>query len=151
MTPRRTTGLARGLRRRQTDAERKLWRHLRDRQVAGAKFRRQHPIGRYIADFACPECRLMVELDGSQHGGMADRERDRGLAAQGWHVLRFWDNLVLSQTEAVLEAILAVADSPSPQPSPVQGRGRNGDRLSELTTRMCPLLSEERERVRNRK
>jgi len=120
---RRTAGLARGLRRRETDAELKLWRYLRSRQVAGAKFRRQHPVGPYIADFACPQCNLVVELDGSQHGGATDRERDRQLADPGWRVLRFWDNDALKETEAVLKTIFAEVSSPSPQPSPVQGRG----------------------------
>jgi very-short-patch-repair endonuclease len=123
MTARRTTGLARGLRCRQTDAERKLWYYLRSRRFAEVKFRRQHPVGRYIADFACPEHRLVLELDGSQHGGAADRVRGRQLAALGWRVLRFWDDDVLKETETVLKTIFAVVTSPSPQPSPVQGRG----------------------------
>jgi very-short-patch-repair endonuclease len=123
MTAHRTTGLARGLRRRQTDAELRLWRYLRSRQVAGAKFRRQHPIGPYIVDFACPTCRLVIELDGSQHVGARDRERDRQLAGLGWRVLRFWDYDALKETEAVLRTIFAAVTSPSPQPSPVQGRG----------------------------
>jgi very-short-patch-repair endonuclease len=123
LTAYRTTGLARGLRRRQTDAELKLWRCLRSRQVFGAKFRRQHPISPYIADFACPECRLVIELDGRQHGGARDRERDRQLAGLGWRVLRFWDNDALKETEAVLKTIFAEVTSPSPPPSPVQGRG----------------------------
>ena len=131
MTARRTTGLVRGLRRRQTDAELRLWRCLRSRQVAGAKFRRQHPIGRYIADFACPEHRLVIELDGSRHVGARDRERDRQLAGLGWRVMRFWDNDALKETETVLKTIFAAVTSPSPQPSPVQGRGRKGDRLHE--------------------
>jgi very-short-patch-repair endonuclease len=123
MTARRTTGLARGLRCRQTDAERKLWYYLRSRRFAEVKFRRQHPVGRYIADFASPEHRLVLELDGSQHGGAADRVRGRQLAALGWRVLRFWDDDVLKETETVLKTIFAVVTSPSPQPSPVQGRG----------------------------
>jgi very-short-patch-repair endonuclease len=121
----RTTLVARGLRRRQTDAELKLWRYLRSRHIAGAKFRRQHPVGPYIVDFAYPECRLVIELDGSQHGGATDRERDRRLAARGWRVLRFWDNDALKETEGVLRMVFAAVNSPSPPPSPVQGRGRN--------------------------
>jgi very-short-patch-repair endonuclease len=102
-------GLARGLRRRSTDAELLVWQHLRDRRLGGFKFRRQHPIGRYIVDFVCPECRLVVELDGSQHmvNRTADAKRTRDLAQAGYRVLRFWDNDVLRSTEAVLASILA--------------------------------------------
>ena len=97
----------RRLRRDQTDAERKLWARLRDRQLHGAKFRRQHLIGSYMADFCCPEFCLVVEVDGGQHAeqAQADQRRDRLLAQRGYRVLRFWDNEVLSQTDAVLERI----------------------------------------------
>jgi len=104
-------GLARGLRKRSTDAEQLVWQHLRDRRLGGFKFRRQHPIGRYIVDFVCTECRLVVELDGSQHmvNLTADEKRTRDLAQAGYRVLRFWDNDVLRNTDAVLAAILAAA------------------------------------------
>ena len=104
-------GLARGLRKRSTDAEQLVWQHLRDRRLGGFKFRRQHPIGRYIVDFVCTECRLVVELDGSQHmvNRTADEKRTRDLAQAGCRVLRFWDNDVLRNTDAVLAAILAAA------------------------------------------
>jgi very-short-patch-repair endonuclease len=124
------TVLARGLRQRSTDAERLVWQHLRDRRLGGLKFRRQHPVGRYIVDFVCPECRLVVELDGSQHmvNRTADAKRTRDLAQAGYRVLRFWDNDVLRNTDAVLAAILAAAgvnaaDQPSPLPSPLKGEG----------------------------
>jgi adenine-specific DNA-methyltransferase len=112
---------ARELRRSETDAERKLWLCLRDRQLGGHKFRRQHPIGRYVADFACIECGLIVELDGGQHGEQRehDARRSKSLAAYGFTVIRFWDNDVLTQTNAVLEAILSELENcPSPHPSP---------------------------------
>ena len=120
---------ARELRRGQTDAEGKLWLHLRDRQLSGCKFRRQHPIGRYIADFACPDAQLVVELDGGQHvkRGPYDEARTRYLQDHGWRVARFWDNDVLRETQAVLERILGLlAERPSPRPSP-RKRGE-GDR-----------------------
>jgi very-short-patch-repair endonuclease len=98
---------ARQLRRDQTDAEQRLWAKLRDRQLGGAKFRRQHPIGPFVADFCCPQRKLVVELDGGQHaeGVAADQKRSRFLKAQGYRVLRFWNHDVLGNTEAVLERI----------------------------------------------
>ncbi len=111
MSDRSSVGLARALRQRSTDAERLVWQHLRDRRLGNLKFRRQRPIGRYIVDFVCPECRLVVELDGSQHmeNGEADAERTRNLVQAGYQVVRFWDNDVLRNTEAVLAAIVAAA------------------------------------------
>ena len=98
---------ARVLRNEPTDCERKLWQFLRMRQLSGFRFRRQVPIGRYIADFACIEAKLVVEVDGGQHQGSEhDLRRDAELVRQGFRVLRFWDNQVLQETEAVLEEIL---------------------------------------------
>src|SRR5438067_10866942 len=83
---------ARALRREPTKVERVMWRLLRDRRLGGAKFRRQAPIGPFIADFACAAHRLVVELDGGQHAGsLRDRRRDAYLSAQGWRVLRVWN------------------------------------------------------------
>ena len=112
---------ARDLRRSETDAERKLWHFLRDRRLAGHKFRRQHTVGPYIADFACIERRLIVELDGGQHVERQgyDVRRTEYLVARGFHVIRFWDNEALTQTDAVLETVLRELEKrPSPQPSP---------------------------------
>ncbi|NIR02743.1 MAG: DUF559 domain-containing protein [Gemmatimonadales bacterium] len=82
---------------------------LRNRHLAGAKFRRQHPVGPYILDFYCAQARLAIELDGGQHSEAAQQRRDarrtRVLEAQGVRVLRFWNNEVLAETEAVLETI----------------------------------------------
>ncbi|MCL7488982.1 MAG: endonuclease domain-containing protein [Desulfobulbaceae bacterium] len=99
--------LARILRKKQTDAEKLLWRHLRNRQVANCKFRRQFAIKPYIVDFVCLSPRLVIELDGSQHVEAADYDRVRTefLAAEGFKVLRFWNNEVLEETEAVLQKI----------------------------------------------
>ena len=98
---------ARKLRREMTDAEMHLWRHLRMRQMHGMKFRRQHPLGQYILDFACIDARLAIEVDGGQHGEQSesDQLRTTWLEAQGWQVLRFWNNEVLSNVDAVAEAI----------------------------------------------
>ncbi len=102
---------ARHLRREMTDAERKLWSVLRDHQLDGCRFRRQAPIGPYVVDFVCHEARLVVEVDGSQHGeqrGLAhDAVRDSWLATRGYRVLRFWNNDVLSNIDGVAEALLS--------------------------------------------
>src|SRR6218665_2388218 len=105
-----TLGRARRLRRNLTDAERKLWNRLRNSQLCGLKFRRQHPVPPYIVDFYCEAKRLVVELDGSQHNEDADRVRTRFLEQQGLIVLRFWDNDVFLRIEALLEAILMMAE-----------------------------------------
>ena len=121
---------ARSLRKQSTDAERVLWRRLRDRQLDGFKFRRQHPVGPFFADFACVEAGLVVELDGSQHlepdVARADATRTQRLREAGFDVLRFDDRQALLETDAVLQVIqrrLAMRYSPSPQPSPASGRG----------------------------
>ena len=105
----RLTDLARALRRRSTDAERTLWRFLRARQLGGLRFRRQHPVGDYIVDFVCLENAVVIELDGSQHSEpmqkARDAARDRWLEEEGFMVLRFWDNDVLTNVEGVLEVI----------------------------------------------
>ena len=98
---------SRRLRREGTDAEGLLWRRLRGRQLAGAKFRRQHPIGPYFGDFCCLEAQFVVEIDGGQHADAANRDAARTayFAAHGFRVIRFWDDDVLLRTDAVLEAI----------------------------------------------
>ena len=99
--------LSRNLRKRQTDAENLLWRHLRGKQLEGFRFRRQHPIGRYIVDFVCLEKRLILEIDGGQHAieKEKDIERDNWLKAEGYSTLRFWNNEVLTNLEGVFETI----------------------------------------------
>ncbi len=106
---------ARELRRTMTDAERQLWSLLRNRSL-GVKFRRQVPIGRYIADFACLEARVIVELDGGQHAeSTADLERDASLGALGYRVVRIWNPDVLQNPQGVAEFILdAISGGPSP-------------------------------------
>ena len=107
--PNSKTTRARGLRRDHTDAERRFWSLVRNRQLAGFKFRRQTPIDRYFADFACAEARLVVELDGGQHADQStyDDERTRVIEACGWRVVRFWNHQVLLETESVVETVLA--------------------------------------------
>jgi very-short-patch-repair endonuclease len=109
---------ARTLRRTSTDAERALWRLLRDRQLPGAKFRRQHQIGPFVVDFFCAEHRLVVEADGGQHLTAAGRARDAERAAflqrRGVRTLRFSDRDVLLEAEGVLQAILSAIERPSP-------------------------------------
>jgi very-short-patch-repair endonuclease len=110
---------ARQLRQTQTDAETLIWRMVRNRALKDAKFRRQHPVGRYILDFYCPEHRLAIELDGGQHNGCErDAQRDAWLAAQGISVLRFWNNQVLQETENVLQAIWQVLPEAELSPPP---------------------------------
>jgi very-short-patch-repair endonuclease len=103
------TAYAKDLRTRSTDTERALWSHLRAKRLDGFKFRRQHPVGKYIVDFVCLEKMLVIELDGGQHADPEikeyDRERDNWLRKEGYSVLRFWDNEVLVNTGAVLTAI----------------------------------------------
>ena len=98
----------RRLRRDSTDTENALWNLVRGRQLLGYKFRRQMPIGSYIADFVCLERKLIVELDGGQHQEQTDydAERTRWLESQGFRVIRFWNNQVLEETDAVQDAIL---------------------------------------------
>ena len=98
---------AREMRKKMPDAEQLLWYLLRNRRVAGGKFRRQHSIGRYILDFYCVEKKLAIELDGGQHSEQQtyDQHRDTYLKEHGIEVLRFWNNQMLLETEAVLEVI----------------------------------------------
>ena len=101
---------ARHLRRDLTDAERKLWHLLRDRRLNGLKFRRQVPIGPYIADFACQSAKIIVEADGSQHAeSKRDLARDAWLTARGYIVVRFWNHEILREPRMVLDTILARA------------------------------------------
>ncbi len=98
---------AKQLRSNSTDAERKLWAHIRNRRLQGCKFRRQLPIGQYIVDFACPELRLIIEIDGGQHAEQVlyDLGRTKFLQSRGYQVVRFWNNEVLGNIEGVLEAL----------------------------------------------
>lgn len=109
---------SRTLRNQATDAERHLWQHLRRRQLGGHRFRRQVPICGYVADFACLDAKLVIELDGGQHRERRsyDERRDRRIQARGFRVLRFRDNQVFQETEAVLEVILHALKLTCPHP-----------------------------------
>jgi very-short-patch-repair endonuclease len=127
------TGAARQLRARMTDAERKLWFALKDRRFAAFKFRRQVPIGPYIADFLSFELRLIIEVDGGQHANsVRDVERDNWLVQNEFRVLRFWNNDVLQNLEGVLVSLTEqLVGTPHPSsrsretpPSPARGEGK---------------------------
>jgi very-short-patch-repair endonuclease len=122
---------ARALRRDASEAEQRLWQRLRNRQIEGLKFRRQHEIGPFIADLVCDEAKLIVEADGGQHAeqAVADAHRTAWLEAQGYRVLRFWNHEILQDTDDVLERIRSVAleragrIAPHPNPLPPGERG----------------------------
>lgn len=118
---------AREMRVGMTDAEALLWRLLRDRRIEGAKFRRQHPMGRYILDFYCVEKKLCIELDGGQHSDAAgyDVQRDQWLNKQGIRVLHFWNNQMLMETESVMEMIYMtiIESKKNAPPLPQAGEG----------------------------
>ena len=120
---------ARQLRKTQTDAERRLWQLLRNRSVAGCKFRRQHPVGPYICDFVCIDRQLVIEVDGGQHAIQIEKDEARTtyLESKGFTVMRFWNHEVLTETAAVLERIfnLISTDPPHPVPLPGGARGRS--------------------------
>ena len=123
----------RTLRNSMTDAEIRLWQRLRNRQLAGCKFRRQHPYMDFVLDFVCLERCLIVEVDGGQHlENERDRERDRRLQEAGFEVLRFWNNQVLQETDAVVEVIWTALQNkttlPHPHPNPpLEGEGDSAD------------------------
>lgn len=100
-----------------TDAEAKLWHEIRDRRLERIKFRRQVPIGSYIVDFVCLEAKLVVELDGGQHSASSyDERRDAELKAIGFRVLRFWNEEILNEIDAVCDTLIAYARGHTLQP-----------------------------------
>lgn len=109
----RLTAIARKLRRTQTPTEGILWQHLRANRL-GYKFYRQHPIGRYVADFCCPALKLVVEVDGGHHDEPEqrgqDRERDAGMENLGFTILRVWSNEVRDNIDGVVQKILEVLE-----------------------------------------
>ena len=117
---------AKNMRQVPTDAEAKIWYHLRAKRMCGVKFKRQAPMGAYIVDFVAKHEHLIIEIDGGQHNEQVDNERTKWLENQGFKVLRFWNNEVLANIEGVLETIrlsLEQVRTPSPSPSPARGRG----------------------------
>jgi very-short-patch-repair endonuclease len=131
---------ARRLRKETTDAERKLWSALRQKQLDGYKFHRQVPIGDFVADFACPSARLIIEVDGGQQdlGREKDLARTAWLEARGYRVMRFWNNDVLGNLDGVVRTILsALHDHPHPS-LPLKG---GGDKQEHLTPHAVAAIS----------
>jgi very-short-patch-repair endonuclease len=109
-----------------TPAERRLWSVIRQRQLGGFRFRRQHPMGPYIADFACLEVGLVIEVDGGQHDGSStDGRREAFMRGKGFKVLRFWNNEVMANLEGVCSVIARCLPEQRPHPSlpPQAGEG----------------------------
>ena len=113
------TPFAKQLRKRSTDAENLLWRHLQRKQIEGFKFRRQQPIGNYIVDFVCLTKKIVIEIDGGQHAVYKenDRIRDAWLRTNGFSFLRFWNTELFENLEGVLETIRNELLTPSLSPS----------------------------------
>ncbi|MDP3958846.1 MAG: endonuclease domain-containing protein [Pseudorhodobacter sp.] len=116
---------ARALRAAMTPQEKRLWVKLREvNRMMATHFRRQAPVGPYIADFAALSHRLVIEVDGGGHGGPEDRVRDAWLKAEGFTVLRFWNSEVDGNLEGVMRVVLDVLESPPPPAPPHEGEGR---------------------------
>jgi very-short-patch-repair endonuclease len=124
-----TRGHARQLRRDLTPAEKMLWRRLRDQQMFGVKFRRQHPIEPYIVDFCCPALRLVIEIDGDSHAESVERDaaRTAALEAMGFRVIRFTNKDVHESIESVLETILKEVQPTTPSPCPLPLKGERDE------------------------
>ena len=121
-----TTERARDLRRDSSPAERKVWEFLRSRRIDDAKFRRQHPIGPYFADFACVSRKLVIEVDGEHHAYQqdADARRTARMESEGWRVVRFWANHIVENPEGIWQEIeLVLKNRPPHLTSPPRGRG----------------------------
>lgn len=125
---------AKQMRSNQTEAEAQLWQRLRAHRLDGLKFKRQKPIGRFIVDFVCHECALVVEVDGGYHAEQVeyDEARTAWLKSQGFQVLRFWNHEVLWQTESVLRRILEAASAPCPLPQAGEGKGEGAQRQESI-------------------
>lgn len=128
MTLKSGTTIARKLRKQQTPQEIKMWARLRGRQFQDYKFRRQVPIGPYVADFYCAEKKMIIEVDGGHHMQQKtlDQQREDFLKGQGYRVLRFWNSEVEKNLAGVFETILQALQTPSPDlqsPSPTRGEG----------------------------
>lgn len=124
--------LAKTLRRKMTNAEVILWSRLRESAIGGLRFRRQHPIGQYIADFACVQRRLVLEIDGATHSSdrqiESDQDRTRYLERLGWQILRIQNDDIYRRLDDVLAAVLSYAPTPAfGRTSPASGGGKKRD------------------------
>ena len=121
----RPTRIAKQLRNNPTDAERLLWARLSRRQLDGYRFNRQMPVAGFVCDFMCREAQLIVELDGGQHDARADRDafRTKLIEGEGYRLIRFWNNEVMSNIYGVLETIAAALRQGPPPAPPASGRG----------------------------
>jgi very-short-patch-repair endonuclease len=130
--------LQRALRTNMTDAEQALWKALRSRQFSDHKFRRQHPFGDYILDFVCLSNNLVIEVDGGQHCSQTeyDETRTKLLQSAGFHVLRFWNNEVFEEFEAVKEKIWMTIQELRPHPLPDPPLEREGEKQKNNGTRL---------------
>jgi very-short-patch-repair endonuclease len=140
-------GYARSLRRNMTDAERLLWQQLRNRQMDGWKFRRQHPLGPFVVDFICLDKKIIVEVDGSQHAIhiKEDAERSRCLQEWGYRILRFWNNDVLKGIDSVLEVIYReLSEDPLTSPLPRGGEESEDKELGYIRESTFPTESGKR-------
>ncbi len=120
------SSFARQLRHNMTEAERHLWHRIRLKQLDGARFRRQAPMGSYVVDFVCHDAKLIVEIDGGQHADRIGQDADgtAWLEAEGYRVLRFWNNEVFENLEGVLQVIHAALGAAAPHPGPPPQGGR---------------------------
>ena len=141
MIVRRETAVARRLRRDMTEAERRLWRELRELGLPW-RFRRQHPIGRHIVDFACPAAKLVIELDGGQHAISlsADELRSREIAERGYRVIRFWNGNLVENIGGVLEMIFRELSLSAPGGG--EGRGEVGDSRAPAEAHLTPPVAD---------
>jgi very-short-patch-repair endonuclease len=117
--------IARSLRRNPTEGEQRLWSRLRHQQLDGFRFRRQVPLGPYVVDPACLPARLIVEVDGGQHGWQGARAamRTAWLEAAGCRVVRFWNNDVLANSDGVIQRMREILAARPPRPCPARGAG----------------------------
>jgi very-short-patch-repair endonuclease len=122
-TPYQLRARAKRMRSAPTDAEHRLWQVLRAKRLSSYKCKRQLPIDGYVVDFVCLQHRLIVEADGGHHGDEADKRRTAYLKAQGFRILRFWNNDILNNEEGVLQCILDALSPLSPTPLPQGGEG----------------------------
>ena len=134
------------MRQQPTPAEQKLWQSLRAKQMHGQKWRRQVPIGPYVADFFCPALRLIVEVDGANHvDSLADDARTAWLSARGYRILRFWNNEILGNLSGVLERSAAYPEG-TDSPPPLERGGRGEGSSTHQTNTLCPAHPSPKER-----